>query len=338
MTYGREAEITTLEGGVFGSARGSCQIVVGGYGVGKTHLCEVLSARFEKAGYAVARVEMGASHGRAENPSAVLDSICRTLSVQAEGMRFQGASTIACWLRATTPPRMKWFWESEFLDNLHERLPGQSRFIDRFERIRERYNGLYPGGELTPLLVGRVPEKMSASNLAVAQVNQLAHVLFKAGIKGVVLLLDEAERSNWAVTSYRVDRARDMMLGLALASANKGTGHLKHYGNDFQSTYCPLSPSRMHAIFWFTYTYGLADEIRRSTKTNYLFLEPLDHQSLKAIRRKVTEIYSSAYRWQSNGKSVGRIPDAAGGSETRGVIRTIVAALDTMRIYGLGQR
>jgi len=229
---------------------------------------------------------------------------------------------------------MNWHWEAEFLDELHNRLPGSRNLLRRFDAIRDRYRNLFPSGDLTQLLVGGVPGVMSASNLAVAEVNQLAHILHRAGVKGVVLLLDEAERSNWAITAYRTNRAKDMMLGLGLASANKETGHLKHYGNDTNSHYRPKAPSLIHSIFWFTYTFGLADEIRLSTKTGFLFLETLNHHSLSSIRKKILELYTSAYDWKPNGSAVlGHLPKSAGGSETRGAIRTLVAALDYARLH-----
>ena len=336
ITYGRDAEIAALESGVVCAPMGSCQVVIGGYGVGKTHLCEVLSSRLETAGYAVARIELGSSSERAENPDAVLASVCRSISLQMAGLRICGASDITCWVRAASVPPDTWGWESEFLRELHTLLPGEENILKRYDAIRERFTVEYQTDDFASLLIRRIPATMTACNLAVAEINELAHSLHAAGVRGLVLLLDEAERSNWATNAYRTERARDMMLGLGMAAANADTSRLRHYANDQRSPYVPMKPSRIHSIFWFTYAFGLAAEISRSAGVKALDLAPLGEHAMESILQKVTELYRSTYRSSTRGMSLEEFTSSARGDETRAMVRRLVAALDHARFHSHG--
>jgi len=336
ITYGRDAEITSLERGVTQVPQGSCQVVIGRYGVGKTHLCEVLTSRLETKGYAVARIELGSSSGRAENPDAILASVCRSLSLRIPSVHICGASDMACWVRAVKKPLDTWGWERTYLKQLYARLPGRKNIIQRYNSIREEFAALCQTDDFTSFLVRDVPSSMTACNLAVSRINQLAHTLQGVGVKGLVLLLDEAERSNWAYDTYRKDRARDMMLGLALASANVDTSHLKHYGNDSFYPYRPLDPSRVHSIFWFTHPYGLATEINQYLERPALDLAPLGKHALKRIVRKVEDLHCSTYCWPAGRLNLDEFADSTWENGTRAMIRQLVAALDGARFHSDG--
>ena len=289
ITCGRKEELRMLEGHIGLNPSGSVQNVIGGYGTGKSHLCELLSTRLENMGYAVAKVEMGSSHGRAENPDSFLSNIGQTIRLRHEGRPYVGESSI-------------------------ERLLPTRRY--------------------RPQLFSKIPTAMTAANLAVSQLNCAAHRLKRIGIKGVVLLLDEAERSNSALNSYREDRAWNLMVGLSLAAANKDTSDLKHYLNDLSDPYCPVSPSRLHVINCFTFQWGIADAISNQTGCKTLDLSPLKKGILEKVAKKVIKLYRSAY---GEGASLdgplwlkvwNHYDD-----EIRGFIRSILAALDKQRIY-----
>lgn len=338
LTFGRDSEIEQIESTILKKSGGSAQVLSGGHGVGKSHLCEVIAARLGNAGYAVAKLELGASHGRAENPNAVLQSIAQALSLRAGGRRFRGNVELGYLTRASTKPQFDWTWGGEDLvHKAHRAMKGEHRLVERYDVIREAFHAAMSDGRpwlSDPELISPIPSTMTAANLAVAAVNQAAHSLTKAGCKGIVILFDEAERTTWAWTSYRVERARDLMLGFALASANKDTSDLKHYQNSTWRQYRPLAPSRMHALFCFTAPRGLAQEIASSVGTRVLQLPALDESALRALEGRIEQLYELAYdtRVRLNSQARAQIRAAARTEDTRGLVRRLVAALDQTRL------
>ena len=289
ITCGRKKEIRSLETIIENSPEGSVQNVVGGYGAGKSHLCELLAARLESRGYAVAKVEMGASHGRAENPDCFLSSVGRNIRA-----RIDGASVI-----------------------------GDAELAAR----------LYPEKRYTPELLGYVPTEMTAANLAVSRINHAAHSLGALGVRGIVILLDEAERSNFAWNAYRERRAWNLMVGLSLAAANGDTSSLKHYHNNSWRSYRPLAPSKIHVVNCFTVQWGIANCIEAHTGCRTLELGKLKDGVLENVAKKVIKLYQNAYgaSHELSGQLWLKIWDRF-DDEIRGFIRSIVAALDNQRI------
>ena len=293
ITCGRRKELRNLEGTIKASPDGSVQNVIGGYGAGKSHLCELLSARLEKKGYAVAKVEMGASHGRAENPDSFLGNVSRNIRAWVDG-----------------EPCVS---EAELVAHLYQ---------DREHR---------------PQLFGSVPSAMTAANLTVSRLNHAAHSLASIGIKGIVVILDEAERSNFAWNAYRQQRAWDLMVGLSLAAVNGDTSNLKHYHNNLWHTYCPITPSKIHVVNCFTFPWGIANAISGETGCQTLELDQLNEGVLEKVAAKVIRLYQCAYGSSNelNGALWKKIWERF-DDEIRGFIRCVVAALDNQRLVGNG--
>ena len=299
LTYGRSAEIKRLERTIRQKKEGSTQVVIGDYGVGKSHLAEVLALRLEAAGYAVARLELGASNGRAENPQGVLRSIAANVRVRIGGRRFAG-SELRMLVHAMAKPGQydRWHWDYEIRRSIHKELPGKKNAAARYDLLRQaRQQRLTEGGySYLPAVFGGIPSAMTAVNCAVREVNSAAHLLAEHGFKGLVLLFDEAERSEWAVSYYRADRARDLMLGFALGSANKETRQLKHYRNATWRGYLYHKPSLIHSVFLFTRWWGLASEIRRAVGIQAIELDPLPEAARRNLRQRIEALYQDAYK------------------------------------------
>jgi hypothetical protein len=278
VTYGREAEALLLESHIEKNPAGSCQVLVGEYGIGKSHLVEMLAVRLEGSGYAVARLEMGASHGRAENPRSVAYAIERAISVKIDGRWIQGLQNLCVLIRAIRLPRGMYWQEVPLLAEVHKKLPGRKRLLARYDLLQERIPSFWGamGNRAVPDLsvAVDVPADMTAANKAVAAINRLANDLGQVGVPGLVLIFDEAERSEWAASAYRQERARNLMLGFGLAAANKQTHWLKHHRNHMGWSYRPEAPSRMHAVFAFTYAWGLSTELARHVGRSITKLAP----------------------------------------------------------------
>ncbi len=338
LTHGRDSELRLLEGTIQGNLQGSAQILVGGYGAGKSHLCECLALRLETKGYAVARVELGASHGRAENPKAVLTEIERSLSVMVDGQRLSGALDLGLLIRAIRLPRRHFHFEKQCVQSAHRRFPGRQRLLDRLAWLREEIPRLWSergSGEIPNLCPSDdVPAQMTAANYAVAEANRLAHDLAKIGVPGLVILLDEAERSEWAANAYRVERARTLMYGFALGAANKATSGLHHFRNRSHPTFIPTPPSRLHTVFAFTWPWGMPQELARLLALSPILIQPLTATELEGIRSEVSRLYECAYGHTpklSSGEWE-RVKRNSGSEDVRGYVRGLVAAFDAARL------
>jgi hypothetical protein len=338
VTYGREPEALLLQSHIEKKPRGSCQILVGEYGIGKSHLAEMLAVRLEAGGYAVARLEMGASHGRAENPRSVAYAIERAISVKIDGRWIQGLDNLSVLIRAIRSPRRPYGQEVQFLADVHRRMPGRQRLLERYDYLQEtipvHWGGM--GNSAVPDLsvAYDVPSDMTAANKAVAAMNELAHDLHKVGVPGLVLIFDEAERSEWAASAYRQERARNLMLGFGLAAANQRTDWLKHHRNETWWSYRPEAPSRLHAVFAFTYAWGLSTELARLVGQPITKLSPLSGAIRKGIAKEIIEIYNTAYGYRSplSSDDWATIEAYSSSEDIRSFVRCVVSALDHRRL------
>jgi hypothetical protein len=338
VTYGREQELADLESTILGKPAGSAQILIGGYGVGKSHLCELLSFCMGRQGYAVAKLELGASHSRAEYPRYILEAIEQGLRVTIGGHVYEGVTDMALLRRAVNPAHAD-HWDRKTVLHSHELFPERSDVHRRIEFLRAELP-LLPGERFyNPYWMSvsaKVPFELTAINRAVAELNCLAHDLKEVGVPGLVVLLDEAERSETLPRGpYRMNRAREMILGLALASSNRDTSSLKHFHNESPRSkpYLPCGASLVHTVFAFTYEWGLAADLAQLLGINPLTLSPLEDAAGYALLERILALYDEAYGYAPhlNSEKVARLVAHCNAPEARSVIRTIVSGLDYYR-------
>jgi hypothetical protein len=334
FTYGRDHELTTLMTTVENNPEGSTQLVIGRHGLGKSHLCHVLAHRLMMDGYSVVHLEMGASHGRAEQPQAVLQTIERNIQLLHRGLRVRGGTQIAMLFHAMLSPSHadRYDWDYEARVDAFRRYPSDERVAERLRLLREFRHDRDAQGMYCAIssLFGHMPSAMTAVNYAVRRVNRAAHSLRRHGFKGIVLLFDEAERTEWASTSYRANRAHDLVLGFGLAAANKPTASLKHYRDETHVEYLERKPSAFHSIFFFTWEWGLA-----STLQSHVGCRPIQLSALGAAARKrlidaIASLYGDAYDGGHHASRAAQRPAVDDGArdDIRSLVRETVAALD----------
>lgn len=342
-TFGQRERLERLRRPILDSPEGSVQMLVGGYGTGKSHLCELLAETLEADSFAVARLEMGASHGRAENPRSVVGAVEQALRITVDGRSFYGQDDLAVLLRAIRPGGWRFTRESELLRSVHASLPGRDRLLNRCSAIRAALAHIWerPGfqhfHDLS--LHGRVPTDMTAGNKAIAELNWLAHELGCLEIKGLVLLLDEAERAEWADSNYRLERARDLVIGMVTAAANLDTTKLKHHRNQRRPSYRPYAPSRMHVILAFTHRWGLCEEVRHTVAVEPEALDQFERVDRSAIEQHIVRLYQIAYPdapSRLSAKDRQRTLPTMGDADLRSFVRCVIAALDHRRLRGTG--
>lgn len=338
LSYGRDEELSQLERGVLDRPDGSAQVIVGGYGVGKSHLCELLGLALEAKGYAVARLELGASHSRAEYPRHILEAIETSLRVKIGQRTYRGMTDLALLRRAADVRRTN-SWEQRTVLESHKLFPGAHNLGQRVDFLRDELAALAPERFYSPYWASSskvVPYELTAVNRAVAELNRVAHDLKDVGVPGLVVLLDEAERSETLPRgAYRMERARDLILGLATASANQDTRRLKHYRNEapFANPYLPCGVSRIHTVFAFTYAWGLAADLEAHLGVEPIKLTPLRGADRDSLLERLIELYDDAYGYAPDlsEAEVKRLKTERSAPDVRSTVRTIVAGLDFYR-------
>lgn len=347
MTCGQEDRLERLFKHIQQKASGSVQALAGGYGTGKSHLSELLAGTLEQQNFAVARLEMGASHGRAEHPRAIVSAIERSLTFTVDDRTFKGPADLAMVLRALVfmPDdallRRAYEREKQLLWAIHDRYPGRARFIERFDALRKAIPKFWGqmGSTFIPAysISDGIHHEMSATSQAVAKLNWLAHQLRKLDVPGLVLILDEAERAEWAVTSYRANRAQDLMIGLALAADNRDTSALKHHRNNMSPGYRPYAPSYMHVVFAFTHRQGLCQQICQQTNMTPEVLQSFSEEDKKSLLVDLIILYWDAYGTEIKlleEADKQKIKNLTAGQDIRSFIRCWIAALDHRRLRG----
>ncbi len=335
VTYGRELELKGLRQTIQIQASGSSQVIVGEYGVGKSHLCEMLSFYLEEQGYAVARLELGASHSRAEYPRYILEAIENNLRVHIDGHLYSGLSDLVLLRRAIDSFQAR-LWDRRDVLSAHEHAPGRQNLSARVGQLRQTLM-LHPNYNPHWMsLASEVPFELTATNRAVAQLNHLAHLLKVVGVPGVVVIFDEAERSETLPRgSYRVERARDVIVGFALASSNKDTSSLKHFRNESirSHPYLPSGLALFHTVFAFTYPWGLSVQLERLLGITALRLSPFKKNAHDSLFEKIINLYEQAYDYAPHmtNEDVRRLKRDNDDSDVRSVVRTMVAGLDYFR-------
>ena len=174
---------------------------------------------------------------------------------------------------------------------------------------------------------------MTAVNRAVNSVNRAAHRLKDHGFRGNVILFDEAERSEWAESIYREERAYDLMMGFGRASANKRTSHLKHYWNRSYPSYITERPSLIHSVFFFSWEWSLARRISQDVGRQFLRLPALSTSDRENLIDGIGRVFSAGYRSSGKltNKTISQIRESYDGEDVRSLVRASVSALDYQR-------
>ncbi len=258
ISHGREAELEELKNYIQINPTGSTQVLVGGYGVGKSHLCEVLTQKLLDEGYAVARLELGSSSERAEHPDTMVAAIERSFTVRIQGQEFSGTSDLYLLRRALKIRHSEDSYNYPIVEIMREahRKFNDSQIRERIQLIRDnlirKFGSLNDIIERGSLWYG-VPGEMTAANRAVAKITALAEDLKRTGVMGLVVLFDEAERSEWASTNHRAEQAYSSIMWFATRASNGNVSGLKTYRNE--PTASTQGSSFLHTIFAFTHPY-----------------------------------------------------------------------------------
>lgn len=316
FTVGREVEVAQLESDLEQTVRtgGACRVFCGAYGVGKSHLLEILARRAQAGGLAVSRVVLDRQRVAACRPRRLYREVVEGLSLP--GRTAQGLAALEVVLEQSAGLLMKSElpWErhpyfSVALGAWREASPasraellywigGGERTANRRLRARLRHElGRDPGAFYA------IKDHRTVWNQLTSLVSGLACMIRDSGLaSGLVLILDEAEMC--AVESASAQRYGDRTL-TGLAAAALGPRRVRRPellaelgGHKATRQFPPFHRSRCHlylALGMATRTSGREVLERLLPKDCFVELRPLGPDDMARLLERILLSYRQAF-------------------------------------------
>lgn len=347
LTFGRQAEISKIEGWLNESAAGTL-LAAGDYGSGKTHLLRWAYAYGLENGWAVALVDVDPYEAPFHKPKRLYRYIVSSLRYRdpdtgrVDRFRKLLEKSLArkpmhdhCYFKNAEPTSSEsiWLW------------------LQGFESIRP-YEFVAEGGGYFGFNRYRFVKPMydytTAANIYCYLLSGLSWASTNIGLKGLIICFDEAESVDSWNYSYQLDRGLNFLAALQLTAANSKAlvGHPRFS----QLNYCRKPgvddipfiyriPTALKLFFALTppSLRDLEQRLGDFRNLDRVSVQPLDRSVFEPLFRMVTDIYSKAYGWSPDGRLRDLLESALsklGRDEvsTRRLVKAQVEALDLLRL------
>ena len=306
--FGRESEARKVEQGLEGlvQGRGDVLLVEGDYGSGKTHLLEYVHHRALNMGFAATRVEFDPHDVAPNRPKRVYRELVHSLRWidGADGARTEYGFRDLLWRARSLAVDDHVFFGPVLnrLRRMKEHQPMSEVFWQMIEgesskEYAVQYRSPYRvrGGHSIPALY----DFSTAGDFYCYIISGLSHMCRELGLKGLVLLIDEAETVThlWDILAFA--RGMNFIEGLIRTSLNdpelkKIDDKLIH--NRVRTTPYIYREAQIYLVIATTpqpydYTYlKMTNYIR-----NRLVLQPLRDQALLDAFHRLVAIYQQAH-------------------------------------------
>lgn len=346
LTEGREGEISGLLNWL--RDEGEAALIVGDYGSGKSHMLQYLGVHALQAGYAVASVELDTSDTPLFKPKRLYRAVANTL-------RFRDPKTgVAMGFRDLVRRSLE---SGSLLDHRYFRhlVEGKSteprdeevlwEWIEATEDIPRpidwqdlwygyRYNRFQ---YLPPIYI-----HSTAANIACYLLSGLGWAARNAlGLKGLLLLIDEAESISMRVSPSQILAGTNMLAAMLRVSADD----LRLLNDPWRHglTFSRMSEGRLVPFLYkpecaISLAFGFTpspivenvDGLRRAYRVD---LQRMDDMSLRAIFLRVRNHYRTAYGVSLEDGPCSRLREQLIGTATdaRSFVKGSIEGLDLMR-------
>ncbi len=225
FTFGRQAEIRVVEqtlADLEQGAGGAC-LIEGDYGAGKSHLLEYVQRRAARGGFVVAHCELDPREVSPHRPKRVYRELIHNLRYVGDGTELsfrdilRRAQTIDVSDHQFFAPvlkRIKRFdRDSSTSEVFWQWIEGEST-----KEYAAQYKGPYrlPGAGAIPALY----DFSTASDFYCYILSGLSYLVRNLGMKGLVLLVDEAESVTHLWNLAAIDRGINFLEGLVRTAQN----------------------------------------------------------------------------------------------------------------------
>jgi hypothetical protein len=324
FTFGRDHEIGEFQSWLKDDRTGTLA-VVGQYGSGKTHLLEHMYATAVREGYAAARVQLDAGETPFHRPKRVYAGLVRTLRFEQNGAVLHFRDLIA-----------KVRESRQSLDHAYLKYMTCAWSADEIDE--ERWYWL-EGGE--SLCYPRLYDVSTGANIYCYLLSGLSWAARScSGLKGLVVLLDEAESIDISWYKYQFEKGRNFLKALLLVAANDE--RLRNVPSSTGLDYCgwrpdiPFAyqlPTRLKVVVAFTPSDTL-DTFEPLQQARRIDLDSLSDRVLRDVFEHICLLYAEAYEYLESDPVVDRIferlQDRQGG-RTRMFVKSCIEVLDLAR-------
>jgi len=332
LTVGQERVLARISRDLDHVRHGKSRLVVlrGGYGMGKTHTLRVLQEYAHQHSFASALVELSLRECPLNDLGLVYRKLVQNLQTSAHSAGSALQLLLEEWAhqirevaeqdRDTALRRLRRLGRdlrnalTAYFGCRQNGRSGRSRLV-----LAWIMGARLSAGERTSI---GVSANVSQTN-ALDMLGNLASMLRLIGIRGIVILLDEADATlSFEGTAARAKAARN----LNVLMRSSGTFPYSY----FVYSTLPLFSRRQDVLS------GITLEPR-----NVLDLEPLDPAHLMVLAKKIRDLHLTAYVWENASRArdseilglVNRLlDDDALRSSVRGFVRAIVEVLDCCQL------
>ncbi|MEM5871762.1 MAG: DUF2791 family P-loop domain-containing protein [Candidatus Aenigmatarchaeota archaeon] len=345
--YGREKEKSIINDWLK-SEDAKILLVEGDYGTGKTHLLQYIIYKALCESFATAWVEMDPNETPFHKPKLVYSGLMKRFSFLLDG-DFKDFQEFVNFLKR----------KRLLVDNFYFKHLYRSSDEAYLDWITARENVIRPlendDGKYVQTFDPDIPpmfDYTNATNIYTYLLSSFGWATLKIGLKGFLLVFDEAETINIAHYYYRYLKGLNFLKALLLVSTNndKLLNPLSAE-KEFRLEFCKKGiaksvpflykiPSGLKIVIALTYIDNNLEDLFSSIPSSYIKhieLKHLEKESLKQVLKKVSELYESAYGLKTDSIDLFDVFKKLynrGGMHTRLFIKGSIEIFDYVRLYG----
>lgn len=338
-TVGRAQELEKIQQWLQDESSGT-MVIRGEYGSGKSHLLEYLHTNGFELNYAVSLVGIAPCDAQPGFPKRVYRHLIRHLRFPYEGQYYTFREML-----------------SLVGHNLRHNLLADHRFLGKIlENIREDKDTpemweWIEGQETTCPELGTLYDHTTAANIycnILSGISMLA--VRELGLRGVLLMFDEAETSRTYRYLYEWNRAMNFFNALSMVANDEPAleeegvvrGDYYYYGKQtgliysghLSIPYVYQLPTFLKVVFAFTPDFKL--NFSQGYNIYEIELESLSAQQMEYLFYRLADLYEKVYQLQipkGYRKRLFKLVKATIHTSTRRFIKAMVECLDFYRFY-----
>lgn len=338
-TVGRSQELETVRNWLQDESSGT-MIIRGEYGSGKSHLLEYLHAGAIELNYAVSMVGIDPCDAQPGFPKRVYRHLIRNLKVPYRNRYYNFREILTTMAQNSKQNALP---DHPFLEKILAKIKENKDSPEMWEWIEGQETRYY---EMAPLY-----DHTTAANIYCNILSGLGLLLVKElGVRGVLLLFDEAETSRTYRYIYEWTRAMNFFNALSLVANDEPElegeeivrGKEYYFGKKTRLIYSGFNrapyiyklPSFLKVAFAFTPDFKLA--FTRGLNIYEIELESLPVQLMESLFYRFIELYEGMYHLNMTGRRRRRLLEfikAHSFHSTRRFIKAMVECLDFHRFY-----
>ena len=329
FTVGRDKEISQIQKWLSNKNKSSTMFVRGEYGSGKSHLLEFIRLMALNDGWAVSLVEVGLEENPFYKPYMIYREMVKKFKVKINENELNFISFLKMAIENNDSDMMD---THLFFGHLKSLLESNEEEEKVWEWIEGNYDWYRP----------KLYRMGTASNIYCYLINGISKIAKELlGLKGFLILFDEAEFINESDYSYQLGKGKTFLKALTYLSNDKRSlvdekiSRLK-FGRTSGLQYCGLPrfnpirfawelPSNLKIVFAMTPIDGFPGQT--------VELEVLKKSDLKLIVHNIIQYYKIAYSVEFFNLDIDSFFEKLPKEKTRKFIKQVIEILDIKRFY-----